>query len=95
MYGLQYFLDRLIMKDRICFICGCTDFNCTNCVEKTGKPCHWISDEHNICSDCLHTALDLAENFLFIMRKNEKDPPEEVIRMIKLNYKRFQEKNGK
>lgn len=83
------------MKDRICFICGCTDSNCTNCVEKTGKPCHWISDEYNICSACLHTSLDLAENFLFIMRKNEKDSPEEVIRMIKLNYKRFQEKNGK
>ena len=83
------------MKDRTCFICGCTDFNCTNCVEKTGEPCYWISDEYNVCSACLHTALDLAENFLFIMRKNEKDSPEEVIRMIKLNYKRFQEKNGK
>ena len=29
------------MKDRICFICGCTDFNCTNCVEKTGEPCKY------------------------------------------------------
>jgi len=33
-----------------CKICECTDDNCTSCVEKTGIPCYWFSD--NICSAC-------------------------------------------
>lgn len=38
-------------KERACRKCGCTDRDCTQCVEKTGKPCHWL--EWDLCSACL------------------------------------------
>ena len=79
------------MENNTCNICGCTDNDCTECIKKTGKPCFWLNSEKTICSACLDIALDLASNFIFIMRKNEKDSPEEISRMIKLNYKRFLE----
>jgi hypothetical protein len=35
-----------------CVKCGCTDDDCTQCVERTGKPCFWVRD--NLCSACAH-----------------------------------------
>ena len=35
-----------------CKVCGCTDMNCSNCVEKTGMPCWWINDSQDLCSAC-------------------------------------------
>ncbi len=34
-----------------CRVCGCTDANCSGCIEKTGEPCHWI--EKDLCSACI------------------------------------------
>jgi len=36
----------------VCQKCGCTDFNCEQCVRKTGKPCSWVNKEHTLCSAC-------------------------------------------
>jgi len=36
-----------------CKICGCTDNNCSQCIEKTGKPCYWVNDENDLCSACV------------------------------------------
>ena len=33
-----------------CRKCGCTDHDCTGCVERTGRPCHWV--EPDLCSAC-------------------------------------------
>jgi hypothetical protein len=33
-----------------CRVCGCTDDDCRQCIEKTGKPCHWV--EKDLCSAC-------------------------------------------
>lgn len=33
-----------------CRICGCTDEDCSGCVERTGRPCHWV--EMDLCSAC-------------------------------------------
>ncbi|WP_445453111.1 ASCH domain-containing protein [Flavobacterium sp. 25HG05S-40] len=33
-----------------CRVCGCTNNDCGQCVEKTGHPCHWV--EENLCSAC-------------------------------------------
>lgn len=38
------------MKPRSCRICGCTDDDCSQCVEKTGMPCSWVEDD--LCSAC-------------------------------------------
>ena len=36
---------------RTCRICGCTDEDCSACIEKTGIPCHWV--EKDLCSACM------------------------------------------
>jgi hypothetical protein len=43
-----------------CRKCGCTDHDCTECVERTGRPCHWV--EMDLCSACTprFTVLDLV-----------------------------------
>jgi len=33
-----------------CRVCGCTDEDCSQCIKKTGKPCHWV--EPDLCSAC-------------------------------------------
>lgn len=33
-----------------CRVCGCTQHDCTLCVERTGEPCSWI--EADLCSAC-------------------------------------------
>ena len=37
-------------EGQICRVCGCTDFNCSQCIDATGKPCHWV--EPDLCSRC-------------------------------------------
>jgi hypothetical protein len=36
---------------RTCRRCGCTDADCSGCVARTGKPCHWV--EVDLCSACM------------------------------------------
>jgi hypothetical protein len=33
-----------------CVVCGCTDYDCRGCVEKTGEPCWWFGPD--LCSRC-------------------------------------------
>jgi hypothetical protein len=40
---------------RHCRVCGCTDDDCHQCIEKTGKPCHWV--EEDLCSACAEEKL--------------------------------------
>jgi hypothetical protein len=35
---------------RRCRICGCTDADCRQCIEKTGEPCYWVGAD--LCSAC-------------------------------------------
>jgi hypothetical protein len=39
---------------RRCRVCGCTDDDCTQCVEANGEPCHWV--EADLCSRCAEEA---------------------------------------
>jgi hypothetical protein len=34
-----------------CRVCGCTDNDCSECVERTGQPCWWV--EPDKCSACV------------------------------------------
>jgi hypothetical protein len=36
----------------ICQCCGCTDVDCSQCVEAQGEPCHWVDEHRTICSRC-------------------------------------------
>lgn len=33
-----------------CRVCGCSDDDCRQCIQKTGSPCHWV--EEDLCSAC-------------------------------------------
>ena len=33
-----------------CRVCGCTDSDCRQCIEKTGERCYWV--EPDLCSAC-------------------------------------------
>jgi len=33
-----------------CRVCGCTDGDCSGCIERTGNACHWV--EPDLCSAC-------------------------------------------
>jgi hypothetical protein len=35
---------------RSCRVCGCTDDDCSKCIEATGEPCHWVGED--LCSRC-------------------------------------------
>ena len=41
---------------RKCRVCGCTDEDCSQCVEKTGEPCYWVEDD--LCSACVNESPD-------------------------------------
>lgn len=49
------------MKDDIrrCRVCECTDDDCSGCIQRTGKPCHWVTED--LCSAC-------AEGFNTLIR---------------------------
>lgn len=34
-----------------CRVCGCTDDDCSGCIERTGEPCMWF--EPDLCSACV------------------------------------------
>lgn len=45
--------DYIDMADEgKCAECGCTDDDCSQCIEKTGAPCYWANDEKTLCSAC-------------------------------------------
>ena len=46
-------------EERKCRVCGCTDNDCSQCIEKTGGPCHWV--EEDLCSAC-QSGFNLIKN---------------------------------
>jgi PRTRC genetic system protein E len=45
------FCKRPTPNQRHCRVCGCTEEDCRQCIEKTGQPCHWV--EADLCSACV------------------------------------------
>jgi hypothetical protein len=43
---------------RSCDVCGCTDDDCSECIEATGVACHWV--EESLCSRCAAPDADEA-----------------------------------
>ena len=42
--------ELALVGARSCRVCGCTDLDCSGCVQRTGMPCWWI--EPDLCSAC-------------------------------------------
>lgn len=43
-------VDVALPEFHLCQVCGCTDEDCSQCVELTGRPCVWSADD--LCSAC-------------------------------------------
>lgn len=37
----------------VCKMCGCTDTDCRQCIEKTGQACRWTSKDQILCTACV------------------------------------------
>lgn len=48
----KQWIDQDVNHVRRCRVCGCTDHNCQQCIEKTGSPCYWVEDD--LCSACVN-----------------------------------------
>lgn len=42
---------------RHCRVCGCTDHDCSRCIERQGEPCHWVEDD--LCSACMPQRIEM------------------------------------
>lgn len=54
-------------KPRMCRVCGCTDNNCAQCIEKTGEACHWV--EADLCSACVDEKEKVASSANKVAKK--------------------------
>ncbi|ULQ45942.1 hypothetical protein JN531_012615 [Flagellatimonas centrodinii] len=41
-----------VCMPRTCRVCGCTNDDCRQCIQRTGEPCHWVNTAGDICSAC-------------------------------------------
>lgn len=57
--GLTAAAAAKIAARRSCRTCGCTEADCSGCIERTGKPCHWV--EKDLCSACVVVGPKQAE----------------------------------
>lgn len=43
-------VDPELSPAAVCRRCGCTDADCSGCIQRTGQPCFWA--EPDLCSAC-------------------------------------------
>lgn len=48
--GAALLAETVVFDERRCRGCGCTDEDCSSCIERTGQPCWWV--EPDLCSTC-------------------------------------------
>lgn len=41
-----------VETEGVCVICGCTDEDCSRCIEKSGQACYWADSDSLLCSAC-------------------------------------------
>ncbi|UKY87435.1 hypothetical protein [Elizabethkingia anophelis] len=47
------------MNTKSCRVCGCTEWDCRQCIERTGEPCYWF--EEDLCSACAASTINSIE----------------------------------
>lgn len=58
----------------VCRVCGCSDWDCAQCIERTGAPCSWV--ESDLCSACVPQPLppdEFAEAMEGARERADKD----------------------
>lgn len=58
-------------NEKTCRVCGCTEEDCKQCIEKTGTPCHWV--EEDLCSACQTPDMFLFKMDHCLNSKNKMD----------------------
>lgn len=65
----------------VCRECGCTDLDCSVCIEKTGHPCYWV--EPDLCSACVPSWIPCGLNGEILgaydMGKHTLEPGERLV----------------
>ena len=53
LFDVELGVFRLVVVEsvRTCKHCCCTDSDCSGCIARTGKPCHWVAPD--VCSACV------------------------------------------
>lgn len=62
------------MVGKKCRLCGCTDGDCRQCIERTGEPCCWITDD--LCSACAPRIVRIDKRFAIIRRNADNTDDE-------------------
>lgn len=44
-----------------CRVCGCTEEDCSQCVEETGESCDWATEDQDLCTRCAMKEVEAAE----------------------------------
>ncbi|HAY3555757.1 hypothetical protein [Elizabethkingia anophelis] len=88
----NFYQSRL--QSRQCRECGCSDYDCSQCIERTGEACHWV--EENLCSACV-VNIDIeevdAERFIGFCVKYYELAKEGEYKFISQHYDREFRKN--
>lgn len=50
-----------LFDEQRCRVCGCTDLDCSGCIERTGQPCYWV--EEDLCSACAERQNDRSDRY--------------------------------
>lgn len=43
-------MQRRSQQVQMCRVCACSDYDCSQCIQRTGEPCYWV--EPDLCSAC-------------------------------------------
>lgn len=60
----------------VCRGCGCTDDDCSGCIERTGHPCHWVAP--GFCSACAQAELPKVQAQMVKVRAMRSEEHEQM-----------------
>lgn len=49
-----------------CRLCGCTEMDCLQCIERTGSPCAWADADKTVCTACVISWHEALKGFAII-----------------------------
>lgn len=61
------------MIQKTCKKCGCTDNNCSQCIEAQGKPCYWVTN--TLCSRCFTFDIVVKNNANYLIANPDHYKP--------------------
>lgn len=91
-------MSAAVAKQRACRICHCTENDCRQCIEATGKPCSWIDGEPDLCSACLTKTASFwlgqivaLDELLELLKKSKAPDVVSVCRVLRVKVRKMRE----